>query len=363
MLFDGFATVSEVKRLGRAKLVRYFELLDTMENMALEAGRAYLDVVRHRQLVTLAEENYAQHKITREQLFKRAQSGVGKRADVDLADARMALADVNVTTTYANLHDVTARYLRIVGEQPSATMTVPDVLSKAMPNGFSAVFIEALKSNPALRASIENTEAAQFDLEGRRAAFMPKVDVVARSDTNSNYLDTGSRTDSRVEFRFNLNLFNGGSDVARLRQYRERKNAALDSREKVCRDMRQTIAIAYNDVQRLNNQISRIRTQVALVDKTRTAYRDQFNLGQRTLLDVLNTQNEYFDAQRALVNADIDLSIAHLRSHAGMGRLLDHLGLKRIEGAAAEEELSDVATLQLCPASDPTDAMPVRNLL
>ena len=57
MLFDGFATSSEVKRLGKAKLVRYFELLDVSENVALEAGRAYLDVVRFRYQVFLSEEN------------------------------------------------------------------------------------------------------------------------------------------------------------------------------------------------------------------------------------------------------------------------------------------------------------------
>ena len=82
MLFDGFATSSEVKRLGKAALVRYFELLDASENIALEAGRAYLDVVRYRYHIFLAEENYIQHQAAYEQLKQRAESGVGKRVDV-----------------------------------------------------------------------------------------------------------------------------------------------------------------------------------------------------------------------------------------------------------------------------------------
>lgn len=356
MLFDGFATLNEVRRLGRAKVVRYFELLDSMENMALEAGRAYLDVIRQRQQVLLAEENYLQHKITHQQLLKRSQSGVGKGVDVDQAESRLALADVNVTTAQTNLHDVTARYLRIIGEQPVRDLATPETLGNAMPVDAGTAFASAVKNNPALRASIENTEAAQYDIESRRAAFFPRADFVARNDNNSNYLDTGVRSDTRVELRVNFNVFNGGSDLARMRQYRERKNVALDTREKVCRDMRQTLAIAYNDVKRLNNQISRIRVQVSLVDKTRTAYRDQFNIGQRTLLDLLNTQNEYFDARRALVNAEIDLSIAHLRSYAGMGRLLDHLGLKRVDDGADASELSSGEISQLCPAAEPLES-------
>ena len=105
MLFDGFATSNEVKRLGRAKLVRYFELLDASENVAVEAARAYLDVQRFRAQVALAEDNYIQHQAAHEQLKKRAQSGVGKRVDVDQAASRLALADVNLTTAYADLHE------------------------------------------------------------------------------------------------------------------------------------------------------------------------------------------------------------------------------------------------------------------
>ena len=358
MLFDGFATSSEVKRLGKAKLVRYFELLDASENAALEASRAYLDVVRYRYQVVLSEDNYIQHQAAFDQLKRRADSGVGKRVDVDQAASRLALADVNLTTAYANLHDVMARYVRIVGEQPPKVMFAPDDLARGLPASSTAALADALNNNPALRASIENTEAAQFDLEGRRAAFMPRVDLIARRDDYSNYQDGGSRDDNRVELRLNYNLFNGGSDLARNRQYRERKDMALDLREKACRDMRQTLSIAFNDTQRLNDQISYIGQQVTLVEKTRTAYRDQFNIGQRTLLDLLNTQNEYFDARRAQINADIDLSLAYLRSYAGMGRLLETLGLKRVdaENSPAESDLTAVDLAQLCPPSAPVDA-------
>ncbi len=365
MLFDGFATSNEVKRLGRAKLVRYFELLDASENVALEAARAYLDVQRYRAQVALAEDNYIQHQAAHEQLKKRAQSGVGKRVDVDQAASRLALADVNLTTAYANLHDVTARYVRIVGQAPAKDLPPPTQLAQSFPASADAALGVALKSNPALRASVENIEASQYDLEARRAAFMPKFELVARRDDYSNYEDAGSRDDTRVELRMNFNLFNGGSDAARSRQYRERKNVALDLREKACRDLRQTLSIAYNETQRLNDQLSYIALQVALVEKTRTAYRDQFNIGQRTLLDLLNTQNEYFDARRSQVNAEADLSIAYLRSYAGMGNLLERLGLKRVDAdnVVPDDELTPVDLAQMCPPTLPVDTVLDRDAL
>lgn len=356
MLFDGFATTSEVKRLGKTKLVRYFELLDVSENVALEAGRAYLDVLRSRYLVFLAEENYIQHQVALEQLKQRSQSGVGKRVDVEQAASRLALADVNVTTAYANLHDVTARYVRFVGEQPPKVMFAPAQSSKLLPDSAEAALQIALKGSPAVRATIENIEASQHDLEARRAGFMPRLDLRARNESINNNLNTpGYRDDSVLEMVMSYNLFNGGADNARSRQYRERKNTALDQREKACRDMRQTLSIAYNETLRLSDQLAFISLQVNLVEKTRAAYRDQFNIGQRTLLDLLNTQNEFFDARRAQVNANTDLAIAYLRTYAGMGRLLEHLGLKRLdeENSPDDQELTSIDLAQLCPPTKP----------
>lgn len=366
MVFDGFATASEVKKLGKGKLVRYFELLDASENTALEAGRAYLDVVRHRRLVYLAEENYIQHQAALDQLRLRAESGVGKRVDVDQAASRLALADVNLTTALANLHDVTARYLRLIGEQPARVMFAPANLPSSLPDRVEPALVVALANNPALRATVENIEASQYDLEVQRAAFMPRLHLIARSERFSDFAGLGeARDNSVVEMRVDYNLYNGGSDVARNRQYRERKNIALDQREKSCRDIRQTLSIAFHDTIRLRDQIGQIGMQVELVEKTRNAYRDQFNIGQRTLLDLLNTQNEYFDARRTQVNAEVDLALAYLRSYAGMGRLLEKLGLKRADGdeAPAAGEMAAVDPAQLCPPAAPTYTQPDRELL
>ncbi len=358
MLFDGFSTSSDVKRLGKAKLVRYFELLDASEAVALEAGRAYLDVVRHRELVRLSEQNYAEHKTAYDQLKQRFDSGVGKRVDVDQAASRLALADVNLTTSFSNLHDVTARYLRIVGTQPGKPLASPERAEQGFPATAEGALLIALKSNPSLRATVENIESSQYDIDARRAAFFPRLDLKAYSQVDKNYQGApGKRTDAAVELVLNYNLFNGNSDAARSRQYRERKNVAIDEREKACRDMRQTLSIAYNDAVRLKEQLGYIAIQVDLVEKTRTAYQDQFKIGQRTLLDLLNTQNEYFDARRAQVNAEIDLSLAYLRTYAGMGRLLEYLGIKRVEdeNTPSDGDLADVDMSVLCPASSPEE--------
>ncbi|MBK7025214.1 MAG: TolC family outer membrane protein [Sulfuritalea sp.] len=356
MLYDGFATASDVKRLDKARLTRYFELLDAAEAAALEAGRAYYDVIRYRQLMLLAEGNYIEHRSSYELLLRRAQSGAGRRVDVEHAAGRLALAELNLNTEAANLHDVTARYLRLVGEQPPSVMFGPARLERGYPASEEEALRLAFKQNPALLAAVENVEAAQHDLELRRSAFHPRLDLRLRNDRAENVDGVmGLRQQNVAEVVLSYNLFNGGADKARQTASAERKNLALDLRDKACRDIRQTLSIAYNEVRRLQAQRSSIDHQVNAIEKTRDAYKAQFNIGQRSLLDLLDTENELLNARRTAVNADADMDQAYLRTQAGIGRLLEFLGLKRIDEQAAPDpaELAQVVESDICPPSAP----------
>ncbi|MBN8474542.1 TolC family outer membrane protein [Sulfuritalea sp.] len=356
MLYDGFATVIDVKRQGKARLTRYFELLDAAEVAALEAGRAYYDVIRYRQLMLLAEGNYVEHRSSYELLLRRAQSGAGRRVDVEHAAGRLALAELNLNTEAANLHDVTARYLRLVGERPPPVMFGLARLEKDYPASEEEALRQAFKRNPTLRAAVENVEATQHELELQRSAFHPRLDLRLRSDRADNVDGVmGLRQQKVAELVFSYNLFKGGADTARLTTYAERKNQALDLRDKACRDIRQTLSIAYNEVHRLQAQRSSIDHQVTAIEKTRDAYKAQFNIGQRSLLDLLDTENELLTARRTAVNADVDIDLAYLRTQAGIGRLLEFLGLKRIDEQEAPDsgELAPIVESDICPPAAP----------
>ena len=129
----------------------------------------------------------------------------------------------------------------------------------------------------------------------------------------------------------NWNLYNGGSDQARVRQYANLINQAGDLRDKACRDARQTAAIAFFDIGRLQEQQASLAKNVAAIEKARDAYRQQFDIGQRSLIDLLNAENELYTARRSLVNAEHDLGVAYARAHSSAGSLLPALGLTRYD--------------------------------
>jgi adhesin transport system outer membrane protein len=357
MLYDGFATRNEVKRLDHARRVRLFELYDASETAALEAARAYLDVLRYRKLVGLAEENYVRHRAVFEQIQKRVQAGVGRRVDLEQAAGRLALAEANLLTETANLHDVSARFQRVVGEMPAQEMAEPDALTKGIPATAADMLKTAQARHPAIQAAVENMRATDAAAATRKAAYQPRLDLRFRRDRGSNLGGYVGPTDnSTAEVVVNWNLFNGLSDLARSRQYADLLTAARDLRDKTCRDVRQTLAIAFNDSRKLVEQLGYLDQHQLSTEKARDAYRKQFDIGQRTLLDLLDTENELFQSRRAYVNAEYDLTTAYIRAHAGAGGLLVALEISRVDNNPLPDlnEWSigeDVA--ELCPPEAP----------
>lgn len=357
MLYDGQATRSDIERLGYTRLVRYYEVLDAAEATALEVLRAYADVQRFRELVSQARDNYAQHKLLFDQVRQRAESGVGRRVDLELAGGRLALAESNLLTEAANLHDVSARYQRLTGELPGEDLAKVEFSTAGLPDNLAEVLKKAYSGNPGLNAATESIRTAQADLRNRDSAMKPRVDFRLRDERGRNIDGVlGSRDSQVAELLFNFNLYKGGGDLASQRQFAQRLNQARDLRDKSCRDLRQTLSIAHNDIARLNEQLGYLNDHRNAIAKARVAYRQQFDIGQRTLLDLLDIQNEYFQSHRSYTSASYDLLIARARTLSGMGRLLTALQISRNDMPMADEAAPDRAgsdPASVCPPEGP----------
>ncbi|MFG6666893.1 TolC family outer membrane protein [Halomonas sp. HNIBRBA4712] len=346
MVFDGFATRSEVERLDRTRLIAYFQLLGASEEVALEAFRTYLDVLRYREMVRLAQDNYAQHQRVFGQIEERTLSGAGRGVDLEQISGRLALAESNLMTEASNLHDVTARYQRIVGQLPAQNMSPAPSLAPSLPADVAQAVRMAFEGNPDFQAAIENIAVARAEREGARAALMPRLDIQGRTGTNNQDSAVVGRSDEHsIQLVASMNLYRGGSDLASFEAAASRIEQAQSQRELACTNVRQTTQIAYNDTQRIREQLSYLNEHRQSIDRVRGAYQQQFDIGQRTLLDVLDSENEYFEASRAYANAEFDLTLAQARTLASMGQLMQALNVTRDDIPSLSELGYDGATL------------------
>jgi adhesin transport system outer membrane protein len=357
MLYDGFETRFNIERFENTRLVRYFELMDAVEMVSLESFIAYQDVLRHRELVRLARDNFKEHQRVYNQIEKSTKAGVARRADFEQANGRLALAESNLFTELSNLHDVSARYLRIVGELPVDEMNPAEFNDQLIPQDIQTVMELAYQGNPGFHAAIRNIHAAESTVKTEKSNFQPRLNLTARYGVRD-YDDLGNsqnRQDGRIALEFSYNFYSGGRDQANLNRAFEEVNVAKDLRHKACIDMRQELQIAYNDTIKLQEQIPVLNQHRLSSNRVRAAYSDQFDIGQRTLLDMLDAENEYFQSSRAHTDAKFNYNIALARVLAGMGQLVTTLEVTR----NALPSLQDLSAEQVkihaeyaCPAPD-----------
>lgn len=337
MICDGGLTHSQVNRLGHVRMVRYYDLLSSIESVSLETVRAYADVVRYRDLLELAQENLNRHEEVMNQVRDRVEKGYDSRASLEEIRGRVAVARVNLLTEQANLHDVSARYERIVGEPPADNL-LPFTGSLPIPSCADKALQRALSGNPSLFAARENVLAAESSVEEKKAAFRPRVDLRGgyKSDHDLDGVD-GRKDKWYGELVMTYNIYDSGARKAALEQHEELLMQSGQRLEVTGREIRQTLKVSYNDLFMLQDQMPFLTEHVKASNEVRKAYDQQFRIGRRTLLDLLDSENEYYQASRALHNAEFNISIAHVRVLASMGELTRAFGVKRDDVPSLED--------------------------
>ncbi|MCG7329215.1 TolC family outer membrane protein [Achromobacter sp. ACRQX] len=366
LIFDGFRTTNDVKQAGFDKLARFYDVLATSDNTAFTAVQAYIDLQRYRDMELLARQNYSLHESTLKQIGERTESGVGRRVDLEQAGGRLSLAQTNLMTETANLLDVQQRFQRVTGAFPPESMLpAPDIADKLpkAPGNFN----ESLRRNPSFLSKQASLQAAQAGVQSSKGAFSPKFEFVANTGRDQNDPTPQSRDiqSSSVQVVMSYNLYRGGADSARVRQTANQSYAARDIRDYTCRNVQQDLAVAWNNITSLNQKLPFLRDHEVATTKVRDAYAQQFQIGQRSLLDLLDTENELFESRRALTNAIYDLRLAQYRWLALSHTLLPALSLQPARNEMPEEngklEVSD-EVIKLCNSTVPDTARlaPVR---
>ena len=357
MLYDGFRTSNTVDRFKRIQLIRYFELITQTEQTALEASIALLDVQKFKELVQLAEANLQEHESVYQQIEQSVSAGVARAADLEQISGRLSLAQSNVLTEYANLHDVSARYLRVVGELPLQEIKQADLNEDNIPISVNQALSIAYKNSPTFYASLYNIEAQKANAEAQKAAFHPNVDLSARygSQDRDELGQNETRTEARVGIDISYNLYNGGLDSANLEQAYQDINIAKYQRDQACIDIRQSLQIAYHNVTILEQKLPALDQHRASSTKVKIAYKDQFDIGQRTLLDVLDAENESFQSTRSYIVALYDRQSAILTMLKEMGKLLPALNVMSDQYPSIEDLTDDPIihdAQNICPTYD-----------
>ncbi|WP_137820811.1 TolC family outer membrane protein [Pseudomonas sp. D(2018)] len=322
MLFDGFNTPNEVDRTKAVVNSRAYFTLGTAESLALRTVEVYLDVLKRREMVALAKNNLMAHERIHDQIGLRSERGVGSTADLDQAEARLALAKNNLYTEEVNLADAEANFYSAVGV-PADELVTPATIKGEMPADLVAARQGVMETNPLLKSAQSDVQAAESQYESAKAPFYPRVDAELATTADDNVQgDEGHYNTWRAGVVMNYNLFNGMRDKARLQAAAHQINQSMDIRNNALRVLNENLALAWNAMENARKQTPEARAYADYTARVREAYQQQFGLGQRTLLDLLDSENELFTANRRYVEVRYTEEFSMYRVISAMGDLL-----------------------------------------
>lgn len=321
-LYNGFASHARYFAAYSGAMQSYYRYQNKANQVAFDASSSHVDVSRFQALTRLSEDNLKYHQELMNRIEEKVKSGVTRQSDLEQARSRYTLALGNLATEKANTFAAMANYQRIT----DTVWPVNDAGEYVVNANFEVEnkerLVFALNNHPLLKASNASISGAKQEVTAASEGFHPRIDLRAKTDVYSNYLSTfDERQISSIDLLATINLYRGGADNASRNAAIKRRMRSLDDKLVVCRAIRQSTQTALFDVVSSQKKLNYFREQAAAITKARAAYEQQFAVGRRSLLDLLSAENEYYQAQRALINIEADLSISKLKLLAATGQL------------------------------------------
>lgn len=334
MLFDGFGVSSEVNRQKARVESAAYKTLGTAESAALQAIEAYMNVLRNRDLVELTKTNLATHLRTQDQIGIRSKGGIGRKSDQEQIDARVGLAKANLVAAQANLRDSEINFLRVVGAKPD-NLTKPVAPDAGLiPKSEEEAVQRAIDSHPILKSAAADVEATNQQHQAAKSFMYPRFDAELGYGKNRNLDGSPGDNDERYAMlRMRYNIFKGGSDYARVHETGYLNSEAKEVMNRTRRQVDESTRLSWNALYSAIDRLPALREHAEMSAATRDSYVKQFNLGQRTLLDLLDSENEAYTAQSNYVNATYLEQFARYRLMADFGQLLSFVGVAAPEEA------------------------------
>ena len=334
-LFDGYNRTSEHDReLAKQESARS-RLSDTIETVALDAIRAHVDVARQRELIRLAQDNVARHETILQSIKERVDAGAASRADEMQALSRLARARTTLVTYQGELKVAEADYARAVGQAPTE-LVPPEYPSGLAPVNMEQVAEKALSSNPKINTYSYEITVAQEERDIVGSRMYPTLDLKASTRYTDDLDESLSWIwDNRLMLVVNWNIFNGTTDYYDKKAAEARIHEAEADLNDTVDGIMRLVSTAWAEYHMSIDQVTLYTQALDYSTQSRDMYMQQFNVGQRSLLDVLDAENELFSNAVLLKTAIYNRTYSVYKIQAIQGTLIQAMDM-----TALVEEIS-----------------------
>lgn len=334
MLFDGFETSSETARQEFRSDSANYQLLNLSQEVTIDAITAFINVLRTQKLVKFANDNVSIHEKIHDQVELRSRMGADNQGSLSQIVGRLNLAYSNLEAENNNLKDALTEYEKVIGTMPVDSLEEAE-FALNFPKTYEETLKKAIVNHPAIMAAQADIEAVKMQKNTSRSNYYPDVELQLGSEWADNQNGVrGHDNGHYAMLNLRYNLYQGGADQARVSRDAHLINEAQSRHDVTRRKVVKVVDIAWNAYESSNKRSAFLQKYVDATIKTRNAYEQQFRIGERTLLDLLNTENEIFSAHSENIKNQYENILAKYRVIDSMGILLRELQLSVVDEAS-----------------------------
>jgi adhesin transport system outer membrane protein len=337
LIYDSGVREAEIRRHAARTDAAAARVEERSEFVALNVARHYIDYMLQQRLVAIAQDNVTFHQRLVGDLSQGVSQGSISIADQQQAAERLQAAEARLIEAREDLEAASIAFQALTGV-PIGDVSMPPDLSQCMPATLTDAEMLARANNPRVEEAIADLAAAREVVHSARAELGPRLNLEGRARAGHD-IDgfSGRTTDLQGNVVLRWDIFNGGIKEANVREQQAR---ADETHARLFQRTREAEEAARNAWSRLENQrrlVTELESQARITDDLLLSYREQFNVGRRSLLDVLDAQNTRYNVQAQTETARLSQLYAQYRVLAASNRLTECLGVAMPAAAYSNE--------------------------
>lgn len=325
-LFNGFGTLYEADYNKARILSAANHYIENTNDIAYGFINAYINALKNRDLLCIAKSNVSFNEDIYTKVNKLYQGGMTTRSESEKADTSLSLAKSNYVVAQNNLDDSLFNLERILGRHVDAKELQDARFSGSLPTTLEDIKAYARAHNPSILVSEYNIKAARALRDGSYKNYYPKIDAFARQSWANNVGGLeGSDDRFKVGLTLGYNLYRGGADESQIQKNLSKMYQESETKRETIRKLDEQGSLSWSAKTNLSNQLQHLKRYEASSAKTLELYQKEYDLGRRTLLDLLVAQNDHIAAQSQIVRGENDLLFAHYRILDAMGSMVQNV--------------------------------------
>jgi adhesin transport system outer membrane protein len=339
MLFDGFETSRRVDASGARIDSAMQNIIDVREDLALKTVLAYLDVLRTKESADKIRAHHVKLADYRMRIQKMVEEGAADKS----MESQARDIQIQLEATLADLDGqhraAIAQYQEMTGTAPSEPMALPEVKPGMEPAALPAAVTYALEHNAGLKSRMLMGDGLAMDARAEQSALYPDVtgDLSYMKSDKEDVLG-GEAVDARAVVKMNWRFSTGGAELSRIRKAKYRAEEGRAQAEDMRRQIEREVTVAWSEIDKARAQMELQKEREAVSAELFTNYQSQFEGARINLLQLLQSDNNHFNAQLARMNADYRLLASRYNLLASMGRLQEALDIVPSAVARADDE-------------------------